>query len=96
MCCNLYICHVYCELMAKSVITRDQDSTMTFVISLSSPLSITPCPEATSLTVLAVNDEVNERMNTIMEEEEEDISTMFLSSVNASYHGNAIEEEKEE
>ena len=81
--------------MAKSVITRDQDSTMTSVISLSSP-SITPCPEATSLTVLSVNDEVNERMNTIMEEEEEDISTMFLSSVNASYHGNAIEEEKEE
>ena len=95
MCCNLYICHVYCELMAKSVITHDQDSTMTFVISLSSP-SITPCPEATSLTVLSVNDEVNERMNTIMEEEEEDISTMFLSSVNASYHGNSIEEEKEE
>ena len=95
MCCNLYICHVYCELMAKSVITHDQDSTMTFVISLSPP-SITPCPEATSLTVLSVNDEVNERMNTIMEEEEEDISTMFLSSVNANYHGNAIEEEKEE
>ena len=70
-------CHVYCELIAKSVITHDQDSTMTFVIS-SSPPSITPCPEATSLAVLSVNDEVNERMNTIMEEEE-DISTMFPS-----------------
>ena len=94
MCCNSYICHVNCELIAKSAITHDQDSTMTSVIS-SSP-SITPCPEASSLTVLAVNDEVNERMNTIMEEEEEDISTMFLSSVNASYHGNAMEEKKEE
>ena len=88
-------CHVYCELIAKSVITHDQNNTMTSVISLSSPLSITPCPEATSLAVLSVNDEVNERMNTIMEEEE-DISTMVHSSVNASYHGNVMEEEKEE
>ena len=55
-----------CELTAKSANTRDKDSTMTSVIS-SSPPSITPCPEATSLAVLSVNDEVNERMNTIME-----------------------------
>ena len=86
--------HVYCELIVKSVIAHDQNNTMTSVISLSSP-SITPCPEATSLAVLSVNDEVNERMNTIMEEEE-DISTMVHSSVNASYHGNVMEEEKEE
>ena len=66
--------HVYYELIEKSVITHDQDNTMTSVISLS-PLSINPCPETTSLTVLSVNGEVNERMNTIMEEEEEDIST---------------------
>ena len=62
-------CEMYSCLVAKSVITHDQESNKESSIPSSSP-SITPCPEATSLTVLSVNDEVNESMNTAVQEEE--------------------------
>ena len=59
----------YSSMVAKSVIAHDQESNKESSIPSSSP-SITPCPEATSLTVLSVNDEVNESMNTAVQEEE--------------------------
>ena len=61
---------MYSGLVAKSVIAHDQGSNKESSIPSSSP-SITPCPEATSLAVLSVNDEVNESMNTAIQEEEE-------------------------
>ena len=60
----------YSSMVAKSVIAHDQGSNKESSIPSSSP-SITPCPEATSLAVLSVNDEVNESMNTAVQEEEE-------------------------
>ena len=62
-------CEMYSCLVAKSVITYDQGSNKESSIPSSSP-SITPCPEATSLAVLSVNDEVNESMNIAVQEEE--------------------------
>ena len=59
----------YSSMVAKSVIAHDQGSNKESSIPSSSP-SITPCPEATSLAVLSVNDEVNESMNTAVQEEE--------------------------
>ena len=50
--------------------SHDQGSNKESSIPSSSP-SIIPCPEATSLAVLSVNDEVNESMNTAVQEEEE-------------------------
>ena len=63
-------CDKYSSMVAKSVIAHDQGSNKESSIPSSSP-SIIPCPEATSLTVLSVNDEVNESMNTAVQEEEE-------------------------
>ena len=61
----------YSSMVAKSVIAHDRESNKESSIPSSSP-SIIPCPEATSLAVLSVNDEVNESMNTAVQEEEED------------------------
>ena len=60
----------YSSMVAKSVIAHDQESNKESSIP-SSSLSIIPCAEATSLAVLSVNDEVNESMNTAVQEEEE-------------------------
>ena len=87
---------MYGGLVAKSVIVHDQEGNEESSIS-SSSFSITPCSEATSLAVLSVNDEVNESLNTgVQEEEEEEITTMMTTTtpvVNASHHDSVLEEE---
>ena len=64
-------CEMYSSMVAKSVIAHDQGSNKESSIPSSSP-SITPCPEATSLAVLSVNDEVSESMKTAVQGEEEE------------------------
>ena len=83
------------KMMEKSTIVHDQESNQESVL-YSSSSTITPYSEVCELTVLSVNDDGNESWNTAMKEEEEEGITMTTTVttpvVNASYHGNTIEE----
>ena len=84
------------EIMEKSTIVYDQESNQESTL-YSSSSSITPYSEVCELTVLSVNDDGDESWNTAMKEEEEEegitMTTIVTTPVvNASYHGNTIEE----
>ena len=78
--------------MESSVIRDDHENNKESALTSSSP-SIIPCPEASSLAVLSVNDEVNDNWSTTIEEEEEVASTSTTTTttvMHSSHHDNAM------
>ena len=74
------VIHISCkmvdEMMKKSTIVHDQESSKESFLSSSSP-SINPYSEVCELEILSVNDDGNESWNTTMEKEEERFSSLL-------------------
>ena len=80
------------------MIRDDHENNKESTLTSSSP-SITPCPEASSLAILSVNDELNDNWSTTIEEEEEITSTSTTTTttvVHSRHYDNAMQEEEEE